>query len=87
METSEELKDKAKSISDNTFGKKIINKSNGYINGAIAGGVIGIFCAAIFKQRYLVCGGVGILLGGYIGFRLAEESNKRIEFTNVAKII
>lgn len=85
METSEELKDKAKSISDNTLAKKILNKSNGYINGAIAGGVIGIFSAAIFKQRYLIFGGAGVLLGGYIGAKLAEETNKRIEFTNIAK--
>ena len=85
MDTSEYIKSKAESVNNNTYGKQIANKSSGYINGAIAGGVIGVLSAAMFKGRYLMWGGIGVLVGGYVGSRLAEESNSKIEFTNVAK--
>ncbi len=79
---TEKLKDSAESVNDDTYGKKILNKSNGYVNGAIAGAVIGVFCAVIFKGKYIMFAGIGTLAGGYIGYKIAEEKNKEIKFTN-----
>lgn len=83
--TNEYITEKTDSIKDNSMGQKIKNKSNGYVHGAIAGGVIGVFSAVIFKKRMIVWGVVGAIAGGYIGYKVAEEVNTDNEFKNYSK--
>lgn len=68
------IDDKIKDIKD--YGRKIQNSSNAYVNGAVAGGVIGVITAAVFKWKYVRSGFLGAIIGGYIGYKIAEEANK-----------
>ncbi len=79
------IKENTKSIKNDTYGKKIQNKSNGYVNGAITGAVVGVIAAAIFKWSYIKTGLILGIAGGYVGFKIAEEMNKDLGFKRPSK--
>lgn len=57
--------------------KKVEDKktSDGYKEGAIAGGLAGFVIAAYLKRNLLVGAIIGLMAGGYIGFLSQQGSD------------
>jgi outer membrane lipoprotein SlyB len=85
MNSTDKVKENTKKISNSTFSEEIKSKSNAYVNGAIAGGVVGILTAVIFKWKYIPCGVIGAIAGGYIGSKISESVNKDLGLKNLKR--
>lgn len=57
--------------------KDNINKTtDGYKEGAIAGGLVGIVIAAYLRKNIMIGAVVGLIGGGYIGYLINNDENK-----------
>lgn len=85
MDSADKIKENAKDIGNNTFSEKVKSKSNAYVNGAIAGAVVGVLTAVIFKWKYIPCGVIGAIAGGYVGSKISESVNKDLGLKNLKR--
>lgn len=53
--------------------------SDGYKEGAIAGGLVGIVIAAYMRKNIMIGAVIGLIGGGYIGY-VANADDKKIAF-------
>lgn len=62
--------------------EEIKNETDGYKNGAIAGGIIGFLYTAYFRKNIVLGILIGIVAGGYIGnmFTNTTTTIKKTEF-------
>jgi uncharacterized protein YcfJ len=72
-----------KEINNGTYGTKINDKAVGYKKGAIVGLILGVLTGMYFKQNLILFGVIGVVGGGYIGFKIAESSEDKNEFKNL----
>lgn len=57
--------------------KDNINKTtDGYKEGAIAGGLVGIVIAAYMRKNIMIGAVIGLVGGGYIGYLINNDENK-----------
>jgi uncharacterized protein YcfJ len=76
-------KDILKKLADNK--KKspndlIIERTRGTVAGSLIGGGVGLIYAWRSKKSYLVCGILGVMIGGFIShFAIGKEVNKSTE--------
>jgi len=57
--------------------KDNINKTtDGYKEGAIAGGLVGIVIAAYMRKNIMIGAVIGLIGGGYIGYLINNDDNK-----------
>jgi len=57
--------------------KDNINKTtDGYKEGAIAGGLVGIVIAAYLRKNIMLGAVIGLVGGGYIGYLINNDENK-----------
>lgn len=57
--------------------KDNINKTtDGYKEGAIAGGLVGIVIAAYMRKNIMIGAVIGLIGGGYIGYLINNDENK-----------
>jgi len=57
--------------------KDNINKTtDGYKEGAIAGGLVGIVIAAYLRKNIMIGAVIGLIGGGYIGYLINNDENK-----------
>ena len=77
----EKINENKKKIKNNTYGKDMADKAKGYTTGAIVGGISG-FLAGYFliKGKLVLSTVVGVVAGGYIGYKVAEDSQVKQEF-------
>ncbi len=62
--------------------KKINDKSAGYRKGATFGLIGGVLVAMVFKKSLVIGGLIGLVSGGYIGYKVAEASESSSGFKN-----
>lgn len=74
-------------IKDGTYGKKINDKSVGYKKGAIIGLIVGVVGGFYFKKNLFLFGTIGLVGGGYIGYKIAEASDVRNSFVNLGSSV
>ena len=81
MEEKEEIKEETKPIVET-----IRTTAKSYAKGALIGGVLGGIFALATKRRVILWGGLGVIAGGFIAYRIAESSDKAVnnktEFKN-----
>lgn len=56
--------------------KKLIPGNDGYKEGAIAGGLVGIVIAATLRKNLILGAVIGIVGGGYVGYMIKNNENK-----------
>ena len=57
--------------------KDNLNKTtDGYKEGAIAGGLVGIVIAAYMRKNIMIGAVIGLVGGGYIGYLINNDENK-----------
>lgn len=57
--------------------KDNINKTtDGYKEGAIAGGLVGVVIAAYLRKNIMIGAVIGLIGGGYIGYLINNDENK-----------
>lgn len=71
-----------KEINNGTYGSKVNDKASGYKKGAMIGVVAGILAGIYFKQKIMMFAAIGLVGGGYIGYKIAEVSESKNEFKN-----
>jgi len=54
-------------------------KTDGYREGAIAGGLVGFVIAAYLRKNILVGAVIGMVGGGYIGYIARQEKDLKFE--------
>lgn len=69
-------------INNGIYGKKMNDKSVGYKKGAVVGLVVGVLAGMYFKRSLFMFGLIGVVGGGYIGYKIAEASETKNEFKN-----
>lgn len=69
-----------KDLKNGTYGKNIADKASGYKTGAVVGGIAGFLAGYYFKGNLVIYTVIGIVGGGYIGYKVAEESQFKQEF-------
>lgn len=66
---------------DNTPEKEEAKASSsfakGYKEGAVVGGIVGILIAVALKKNIMVGGVVGLIGGGYIGYKINNTENEQ----------
>ncbi len=64
--------------------KGIIEIASGYKTGAITGGIIGFIIAMTVDGKPFKYTVVGIIVGGFIGYKIAEanDNSKKVTFKN-----
>lgn len=77
----EKIKQNEKELKNNTYGKNISDKADGYKTGAIVGGIAGFLSGYYFKGNLLIYTVIGVVGGGYIGYKVAEGSQMKQEFS------
>jgi hypothetical protein len=83
---TENIKNNVDDIKNNTYGKKIYDKVSAYKTGAVLGIAGGVITGFVMRWNLLLCavvGGVGV---GYIGYRLAESSEPKVQFKNLSTV-
>lgn len=73
------VKENIKDINNGSYGDKIKNKSIGYKNGAIVGVIVGALAGLYFK-RFIMFSLIGLVGGGYVGYKIAEATESKVEF-------
>lgn len=76
----EKINENKKKLNNNTYGKDMADKAKGYTTGAIVGGIGGFLAGYYFKGNLVVYTVIGIVAGGYIGYKVAEDSQEKPEF-------
>ena len=71
MENGEENK-------ENKTESKDFPSSDGYKEGAIAGGIVGLVLAFALKKSIILGGVVGLIAGGYIGHIIKSPETKKM---------
>ncbi len=64
------------------FGSKMSTKAVGYKKGAVVGLVAGVLTGLYFKKNLMLFGLIGVVAGGYVGYKIAEASETKNEFKN-----
>lgn len=59
---------------------KIKKKAFGYRQGAMVGGIVGVVGALLLKKSIWLFGVIGLVGGGYIGYKVAETIENKTEF-------
>ena len=55
---------------------KIFNDDDGYKEGAVIGGIIGLTASAYMKKRLLVGALIGVVAGGFIAYQLNKSKKE-----------
>jgi len=69
-------------INNGTYGSKINDKASGYKKGAMIGVIAGVLAGIYFKQKIMMFAAIGLVGGGYIGYKIAEASETNSSFKN-----
>lgn len=69
-------------MKNGTYSKKIMDKSVGYKKGAVIGVISGVLLGIYFKKNIILFGTVGLVGGGYIGYKIIEATESKSEFKN-----
>lgn len=69
-------------IENGKFGSKMNEKSVGYKKGAVVGLVAGVLTGLYFKKNLIMFGLIGVVAGGYVGYKVAEASEVKNGFKN-----
>lgn len=69
-------------MKNGTFSKKMTDKAVGYRKGAIVGLIAGVLGGMYFKQNIILFGVIGLVGGGYIGFKIIESTETQSSFKN-----
>jgi uncharacterized protein YcfJ len=76
----EKIKSNAKELKNDTYGKNMADKAKGYTTGAIVGGIGGFLAGYYFKGSLVVYTVIGIVAGGYIGYKVTEDNQVQQDF-------
>lgn len=77
---NDKIKENLKELKNDTYGKNMADKAKGYTTGAIVGGIGGFLAGYYFKGNLAIYTVIGIVAGGYIGYKVAEDNQERPEF-------
>jgi len=77
---NDKIKQNAKELKNNTYGKNMADKAKGYTTGAVVGGIAGFVAGYYFKVNMPLCIVVGIVGGGWMGYTIAESNQMKQEF-------
>jgi uncharacterized protein YcfJ len=64
----------------NTTAKKFFENTDGYKEGAIAGGLVGLCIAAYMRKNIMFGAIIGMIGGGYIGY-ISKKTDNQTKFT------
>lgn len=81
-----DIKKNIKELKDGTFGAIKSKNSDGFKNGAIIGFFSGVLAGWYFRGSILTYGVVGLIVGGYVGFKINEASELKTDFSNFSKL-
>ncbi len=83
MGEDEAIKENISRLKDKSYGKKMFDKATGYKIGATIGGLTGLIAAFVFKSKMVVCGVVGAVAGGYIGYKICEYKEPTFKLNEI----
>ncbi len=72
-------------IKSGTYGANKDKTSNGFKNGAIVGFFGGALAGWFFRGKVLTYGIIGLIAGGYVGFKISEASELKTDFSDFSK--
>ena len=75
-----------KELKDGTFGAIKSKNSDGFKTGAVIGFFSGAIAGWYFRGSILTYAVVGLVVGGYVGFKINEASELKTDFSNFSKI-
>lgn len=70
-------------MKNGTYGEKMNQKSVGYKKGAVVGLVVGVLAGMYFKKNLIMFGLIGVVGGGYVGYKIAEATETQNGFKNL----
>lgn len=71
-------------INNGTYGSKMNDKSVGYKKGAAVGLIAGVLAGMYFKRNIMMFAVIGLVGGGYVGYKIAEATETKNEFQNLS---
>jgi len=81
-DVKDEINKNNEDIKNNTYGKKMVDKAHGYKTGAVIGGAAGFFAGWVFRGNILVYTVIGVVAGGYVGYKISENNEPKTNFKN-----
>jgi uncharacterized protein YcfJ len=75
---------------ESSTGFEVMDKASGYAKGAVMGGIAGFLFAATTGKRPILWTIIGVVGGGWIGYRIAEATDaskiSKFNFTGEKKV-
>ncbi len=81
-----DLKENIEQLNNGTYGLSKQKNAQYFKNGAIIGFFGGAFIGWYFRNKIITYGVIGLVIGGYIGYKIGDASELKTEFKNFSKL-
>ena len=81
-----ELKDNIEQLNNGTYGLSKTKNSQAFKTGAIIGFFGGAIVGWYLGNKIIISGVIGMVIFGYVGYKISDASELKTEFKNFSKL-
>lgn len=81
-----DLKENVEQINNGTYGLSKQKNAQAFKTGAIVGFFGGAIIGWYFRNKIITYGVIGLVIGGYVGYKISDASELKTEFKNFSKL-
>jgi uncharacterized membrane protein len=81
-----DLKENVEQINNGTYGLSKQKNAQSFKTGAIIGFFGGAIVGWYFRNKIITYGAIGLVIGGYVGYKISDASELKTEFKNFSKL-